>query len=210
MLLLAWGPHFGNRQRGTKAHVGARVQGVCAKGNEAAEGLADVSSGKARGCCFKKELRWKLRSFLLGTQFGKKREKGRWRVGFFFFFLNSSTITGFPGGATKEPACQCRRRKRCGFHPWVGKIPWSRKWHPTSVFWPGESHEQRSLGSHKGSDMTEHPPIHSTVITICIMTIVAINITPSGWRRHKLPFQKNKTDEESRTPLPPRLLPCLI
>ena len=46
--------------------------------------------------------------------------------------------------------------------------------------------------------MTEHPPIHSTVITNRIMTIVAINITPSGWRRHKLPFQKNKTDEEPR------------
>ena len=23
----------------------------------------------------------------------------------------------------KEPACQCRRRKRHGFNPWVGKIP---------------------------------------------------------------------------------------
>ena len=26
-----------------------------------------------------------------------------------------------------------------GFNPWVGKIPWRRAWHPTSVFWPGES-----------------------------------------------------------------------
>ena len=34
---------------------------------------------------------------------------------------------------------------RCGFSLWVGKIPWSRKWQPTSVFLPGESHEQRSL-----------------------------------------------------------------
>ena len=24
----------------------------------------------------------------------------------------------------KEPPCQCRR---CGFDPWVGKIPWRRK-----------------------------------------------------------------------------------
>ena len=23
---------------------------------------------------------------------------------------------------------QCRRRKRCGFDPWVGKIPWRRAW----------------------------------------------------------------------------------
>ena len=30
----------------------------------------------------------------------------------------------FPGGTSgKEPACQCRRHKRHGFSPWVGKIP---------------------------------------------------------------------------------------
>ena len=28
----------------------------------------------------------------------------------------------------KESACQCRRCKRHGFDPWIGKIPWSRKW----------------------------------------------------------------------------------
>ena len=45
----------------------------------------------------------------------------------------------------KESACQCRRRKRCGFDPWVGKIPWSRKWQPTPEFLPGKFHGQRSL-----------------------------------------------------------------
>jgi len=30
---------------------------------------------------------------------------------------------GFPGGTSgKEPAYQCRSRKRFGFDPWVGKI----------------------------------------------------------------------------------------
>ena len=52
---------------------------------------------------------------------------------------------------------QCRR---CGFDPWVGKIPWRRKWQLTLVFLSGESHEQRSLvgesmGSQKSQDMTE-------------------------------------------------------
>ena len=32
--------------------------------------------------------------------------------------------------SSKESACQCRRRKRHGIHPWVGKILWHRKWHP--------------------------------------------------------------------------------
>ena len=40
----------------------------------------------------------------------------------------------------KESTCQCRRCKRRGFNPWVGKIPWSRKWQPTSVFLPGKFH----------------------------------------------------------------------
>ena len=45
----------------------------------------------------------------------------------------------------KEPACQCRRRKRHRFNPWVRKIHWRRAWQPTPVFFPGESHGQRSL-----------------------------------------------------------------
>ena len=49
---------------------------------------------------------------------------------------------------------------RCRFNPCVRKIPWSRKWQPTSVFLPGKSHGQRSLAGyssrgHKESDTTE-------------------------------------------------------
>ena len=66
---------------------------------------------------------------------------------------------GFPGGASgKEPACQCRRHRDVGLIP--GKIPWRRKWQPTPVFLPGESHGQRSLEGcspwgRKESDTTE-------------------------------------------------------
>ena len=35
---------------------------------------------------------------------------------------------GFPGGTSdKEPACQCERRERCRFDPWVGEIPWKKE-----------------------------------------------------------------------------------
>ena len=58
----------------------------------------------------------------------------------------SKVVKGFPGGASgKEPACQCRRHKRYGFDPWVGKIPWRRAWQLTPVHLPGESHRQRRL-----------------------------------------------------------------
>ena len=54
----------------------------------------------------------------------------------------------------KESACQYRRLKRCEFNPW------RRKWQPTPVFLPGESHGWRSLAGygpwgHKESDTTE-------------------------------------------------------
>ena len=68
---------------------------------------------------------------------------------------------GFPGGASgKESACQCRRHRKCRFTPWVGKIPWSRKWQPTPVCLSGEFCGQGSLASYspwgcKESDTTE-------------------------------------------------------
>ena len=47
------------------------------------------------------------------------------------------------GGETTHPSTrdilQCRRP---GFDTWVRKIPWRRKWQPTPVFLPGESHGQ--------------------------------------------------------------------
>ena len=69
---------------------------------------------------------------------------------------------GLPSGTSgKEPACQCRRHKRCGFNPWVRKMPWNRKGEPTPEFIPGKFHGQRSLVGYspwgcKELDMTEH------------------------------------------------------
>ena len=48
----------------------------------------------------------------------------------------------------KESACQSRRCKRHVFDPWVGKIPWSRKWQPTPTFLPGKFHGQRGLADY--------------------------------------------------------------
>ena len=64
--------------------------------------------------------------------------------------------------AQRERLClQCRSRRRRGFYPWVGKIPWVRKWQPTPVFLPGKFHGQKSwVGysprGHKESNTTEH------------------------------------------------------
>ena len=53
----------------------------------------------------------------------------------------------------KEPACQCRRRKRCKSNPRVGKIPWSRASNSLSILawrlpWTEEPGRLQSMGSH--------------------------------------------------------------
>ena len=37
----------------------------------------------------------------------------------------------FPRWLSGKATCQFRRHGRRGFNPWVGKIPWRRKWQPT-------------------------------------------------------------------------------
>ena len=46
----------------------------------------------------------------------------------------------FPGGSDGKSVClQCGRP---WFEPWVGKIPWRRKWKSTPVFLPEKSMEK--------------------------------------------------------------------
>ena len=68
--------------------------------------------------------------------------------------------------SSKEPFCQCRRH---GFSSWIGKISWIRKWQPTPVLLPGNSHGQRSLVGNspwgrKELDMTEQLNNNSLLI----------------------------------------------
>ena len=69
-------------------------------------------------------------------------------------------VAKFSGASGKEPACQCRRCKRCRFNPWVGKIPWRKAWQHTPEFLPGESHGQRSRVGSTESNMTEAMGLH--------------------------------------------------
>ena len=71
-------------------------------------------------------------------------------------------IYGLPGGSVVKilPAKAGDEGKSLKFGPWVGKIPWRRKWQPTLVFLLGKSCGQRSLvghspWGHKELDTTE-------------------------------------------------------
>ena len=52
------------------------------------------------------------------------------------------------GHSGQEHICQCRRRKRHAFDPWVRKTPWRRIWQPTQVFLPVKSDSQRTLAGY--------------------------------------------------------------
>jgi len=52
---------------------------------------------------------------------------------------------GFLGGISgKELDCQCRRHKKHGFDPWVGKIPGRRVWQLTPVVLMGNSMDREA------------------------------------------------------------------
>ena len=78
-----------------------------------------------------------------------------------FFFKRGKHL--FPGDS--EVKASAWNAGDPGLIPGLGKIPWRRKWQPTPVLLPGESHGGRSLvgyspWGHKESDTTEQ--IHFT------------------------------------------------
>ena len=56
---------------------------------------------------------------------------------------------GFLGDSvSKESTYNARDIRDVGLILWVRKISWRRKWPPTPVFFPGESHGHRSLAGY--------------------------------------------------------------
>ena len=97
--------------------------------------------------------------------------KSAFFMGYFCFHLSHLCnlcryflfVKGLPWWLRQLSVClQCGRP---GFDPWVGKIPWRRKWQSTPVLLPGKSHGQRSLVGYspwgrKESDTTERLHFH--------------------------------------------------
>ena len=64
-----------------------------------------------------------------------------------------SSIPGLPLWLSwQRIRLQC---SRCGFNPWIGKIPWRKGRLPTPVFWPREFYGLYSPCGCKESDTTE-------------------------------------------------------
>ena len=85
----------------------------------------------------------------------------------FQLFLSHTQISlkvlwmfGFAGGTVVKNHQWVQEMQEIRLDPSVGRIPWRRKWQPTPVFLPGESHGQGSLAGyspwgHKELDTTE-------------------------------------------------------
>ena len=76
--------------------------------------------------------------------------------------VNSVIYKGFPDGSVVKNWPAIQEMQRCRFKPWVGKIPWRRKWQLVPTFLFRKSHGQRSLSGyspwgHNKSDTTDHP-----------------------------------------------------
>ena len=74
---------------------------------------------------------------------------------FFSFFKLYPYFMGFPRWLSgKESSCQCRKRR---IDPWVGKIPWRRRWQPTPIFLPRKLPEEpgslQSVGPQKSQTL---------------------------------------------------------
>ena len=60
---------------------------------------------------------------------------------------------GFSGGSKGRVCLQSRRPE---FNPWVGKIPWRRKWQPIPVCLPGKLHGRlQSKGSQSQTRLSD-------------------------------------------------------
>ena len=66
--------------------------------------------------------------------------------------------------------------ERDRFDPWVGKIPWTRKWQPTPtpVFLPGKFHGQRSLAHVVPKSQTKLS--NYTAIYMCVYMYICMYI----------------------------------
>ena len=87
----------------------------------------------------------------------------------------------FPGGSDDKASVYNE-----GFDPWVRKITWRRKRHPTRVLLPGKSRGWRSLmdyspRGHKESDMTERLHFHFDSLTCNQIFFLSQRIEKDFW-----------------------------
>ena len=147
-------------------------------------GMSDISSG-VRPCGFTLFLIDSLQMALFtGISFTYKECTFVFIFWYIWQYLPSDTVVkNLPVQGTQ----------RHGFDPWVGKIPWSRKWQPTPLSLPEKSHGERSLGSQGvGHDWAaEHSDTHIRGVSnqgFARANMCSFSLTSYYWSIHSKEF----------------------
>ena len=114
----------------------------------------------------------------LGITYVIFRTSVKWKFGIFFARSRVKShqvmfLVGFPGSSNgKELASNAGDLSLIpGSDPWVGKIPWSRKWQPTPVFLPRGFHGTRSLADYRpwgGIEQDRREPLTLSLSTFLV------------------------------------------
>ena len=112
-------------------------------------------------------------------------------------------LRDFPWGLVVKNPLQYRRYKRCGFDPWVGKIPWRRAWKPMDR----GAWQATVLGVTKSRTclkrLSLHPCIslklnqtrlHDRSVNSCITHLYAISVDSS----HSVQFSRSVVSDSLR------------
>ena len=103
----------------------------------------------------------------------------------------------------KNPSANAADARDTGFDPWVGKIPWRRKWHPTTsilaweIPWAEETGRLQSMGLQR--DTSEHMAAFcfSRTCTNCCCTSFLQGLSP-----------EDSPETPTASPLTPSVLSC--
>ena len=116
-------------------------------------------------------------------------------------------MQGFPalaGSASgKEPTCQCRRRKRWGFNPWVRKIPWRRSLanHSTILGWRTPWTEEPGSYSPWGCKELDTAELLGMKVKVKLISHVWLFVNP--WTvAHQVPLSMGFSRQENWSGLP--------
>ena len=94
-----------------------------------------------------------------------------------FHFSLPLPPSGFPAGSDGKASAWCGRP---GFDPWVGKIPWGRKWQPIPVLLPGKFHGRRRMigysprGHRVGHDWAASLPLPTSLTGKPVLSLTGL------------------------------------
>ena len=114
------------------------MQEIIHERGQFAKQIYALSSSESMSCLynwwFTKSHRKLHEDWILSVPYFESNKHGSFTIQLYY-------LDAFLVAQQKRIWLQCRRH---GFSPWVGKMPWRRKWQPIPVFLLGKSHGQKS------------------------------------------------------------------